>query len=167
MAGALDATSRSLAIAHLDSCADCRDLISLLARDATRDAAIDTLRDSDRRGQLALLETAYSGEPLPDALAETAGVDGSGPTQPRRVTSPNQSGRVLGRYKLAERLGAGAMGVVYRADDQDLKRSVALKLLHKPDPVLTDRLVREARAMAKVNHPNVVAVYDVGVADDT
>ena len=59
------------------------------------------------------------------------------------------------------------MGVVYRADDAELGRQVALKLLHRPDDALTDRLVREARSMAQVNHPNVVAVYDVGVADGT
>src|SRR5678816_1644614 len=75
------------------------------------------------------------------------------------------TGRMLGRYALIDRLGVGAMGVVYRADDFDLGRQVALKLLHHPDEALTDRLVREARSMAQVNHPNVVAVYDVGVAD--
>src|SRR5215468_9368885 len=48
MSGALDATARVAAIAHLDGCADCRDLISLLARDATRDAAVDTLRTEVR-----------------------------------------------------------------------------------------------------------------------
>src|SRR4051812_30845730 len=50
MAGALDAMARAAAVAHLDGCADCRDLISLLARDATRDAAVDTLRTEVRDG---------------------------------------------------------------------------------------------------------------------
>ncbi len=77
----------------------------------------------------------------------------------------DHAGRTLGRYRLIERLGAGAMGVVYRATDQEFGRDVALKLLHAPDADLTDRLVREARAMAQVSHPNVVAVYDVGVID--
>ena len=53
MSGALDAAARAAAIAHLDGCADCRDLISLLARDATRDAAVDTLR-TDAPGLLDL-----------------------------------------------------------------------------------------------------------------
>ncbi len=47
MAGALDPAARATAVAHLDDCPDCRDLISLLARDATRDAAVDTLRDTE------------------------------------------------------------------------------------------------------------------------
>ena len=49
-------------------------------------------------------------------------------------------------------------------DAHNLGRDVALKQLHRPDEALTDRLVREARAMAQVNHPNVVAVYDTGEA---
>ena len=47
MAGALDATARATVLAHLDGCADCRDLLTLLARDATRDAAFDTLRGTE------------------------------------------------------------------------------------------------------------------------
>jgi hypothetical protein len=57
------------------------------------------------------------------------------------------------------------MGVVWLAEDPELQRKLAVKLLKRPDAQLTDRLVREAQSMARVNHPNVVAVYDVGVAD--
>jgi hypothetical protein len=176
MAGALDAAARATAIAHLDGCADCRDLISLLARDATRDAAVDTLRTDVRDGppgdaaaDAALRETQASVavmRPSRDpALIATAAAS----LQPagKQLTVPGMSGRVLGRYTLIERLGAGAMGVVYRADDAALGRQVALKLLRRPDGALTDRLIREARSMAQVNHPNVVAAYDIGVADGT
>jgi serine/threonine protein kinase len=89
------------------------------------------------------------------------------PLAPKKLATPSMTGRMLGRYTLTDRLGAGAMGVVYRADDVGLGRQVALKVLHRPDEALTDRLVREARSMAQVNHPHVVAVYDVGVADGT
>jgi protein kinase-like protein len=173
MAGALDAAARASAIAHLDGCTDCRDLISLLARDATRDAAVDTLRDTaDGAADAAALGTqasvprraarGASGNP---ALISTAAA--SAPRDPQKLETPSMTGRTLGRYTLSDRLGTGAMGVVYRADDAELGRQVALKLLHRPDEALTDRLVREARSMAQVNHPHVVAVYDVGVADGT
>jgi hypothetical protein len=179
MSGALDAAARAAVIAHLDDCADCRDLISLLARDATRDAAVDTLRTEDHDAHdapgdppgpgAALGETQSSvavARPGRDpALVATA--TASARRAAKQLTSPGMSGRVLGRYTLLERLGAGAMGVVYRADDIGLGRQVALKLLHRPDGALTDRLNREARSMAQVNHPNVVAVYDVGVAGGT
>jgi hypothetical protein len=155
MAGALDRSARAAAIAHLDGCPDCRDLISLLARDATRDAAADILRDTGPVLLETQLSVAFSKDP---GLAATAR-----PLAAHRVDAPSMSGRVLGRYTLTDRIGAGAMGVVYRADDVGLGRHVAVKLLHRPDDALTDRLVREARSMAQVNHPNVVAVYDVGV----
>jgi tetratricopeptide (TPR) repeat protein len=73
-----------------------------------------------------------------------------------------------GRYLLGERLGAGAMGVVYAARDPELARRVALKLLHPRGPLeeLRARLLREAQTMARLSHPNVVTIYDVGVADD-
>jgi serine/threonine protein kinase len=170
LAGALDAVTRTTAIEHLDGCQACRDLIDALTRDATRVVAADTLRDPDKgQPRFAMLETVASGSHAiapNDALAETAEVSDS-ITKAVRVRVPDQSGRSLGRYTLVERLGAGATGVVYRAEDRELGRSVALKQLHRPDPALTARLVREARSMAQVNHPNVVAVYDVGVADDT
>ena len=77
-------------------------------------------------------------------------------------------GLTLGRYVIAKRLGRGGMGVVYLAFDSDLERRVALKLL-RPEMTrgesigeLRTRMLREAQAMAKVSHPNVVAVYDVG-----
>jgi predicted Ser/Thr protein kinase len=169
MSGALDAGARAAVIAHLDGCADCRDLISLLARDATRDAAVDTLRDAGGRPPV-LLETQLSAPVVPrrgDEAALIATAAASARLAAPRVVTPGLTGRTLGRYAITDRLGAGAMGVVYRADDVGLGRQVALKILHRPDDALTDRLIREARSMAQVSHPNVVAVYDVGIADGT
>jgi tetratricopeptide (TPR) repeat protein len=73
----------------------------------------------------------------------------------------------VGRYQLLDILGSGGMGVVYGAHDPELNRRVAIKLLHpQADPeVQADgaaRLLREAQAMARLAHPNVVAVYDAG-----
>ena len=73
-------------------------------------------------------------------------------------------GAVLGRYIVAESVGAGAMGVVLAAYDPKLDRKVALKLLklRGEDTNAQARLEREALALAKLDHPNVVRVYDVG-----
>jgi tRNA A-37 threonylcarbamoyl transferase component Bud32/tetratricopeptide (TPR) repeat protein len=79
-------------------------------------------------------------------------------------------GSAVGRYVVLEKLGAGAMGVVYAAFDPELDRRIALKIL-RPQDDATDRvrrqarLVREAKAIAKVSHSNVVAIHDVGVHD--
>ncbi len=83
---------------------------------------------------------------------------------PPQQVSALPRGTPVGRYLVLGRLGAGGMGVVYEAYDPDLERRVALKLL----PAWTDtdrggaRLLREAQAMARLSHPNVIAVYDVG-----
>ncbi len=70
-----------------------------------------------------------------------------------------------GRYLAEERLAGGGMGVVYRALDQRLDRPVALKVMHPglaADPGFVARFSREAKAAARLSHPNVVAVYDQG-----
>lgn len=69
------------------------------------------------------------------------------------------------RYELAERIGSGGMGTVWRAHDSKLGRDVAVKLLHEglaADATFVERFRSEARAAAKLTHPNVVAVYDTG-----
>ena len=72
-------------------------------------------------------------------------------------------GARVGRYVLLERVGAGGMGIVYAARDPELERKVALKMLRAPrDRGGHARFVREAQAMARLTHPNVVQVYDVG-----
>jgi RNA polymerase sigma-70 factor (ECF subfamily) len=73
-------------------------------------------------------------------------------------------GGELGRYRLEHVLGSGGMGTVWRAHDRDLDRDVALKVLRAEladDGQARTRLLREARAMAKLRHPNVLTVYDV------
>ena len=76
-------------------------------------------------------------------------------------------GQVLGRYVVLGVLGAGGMGVVYAAFDPQLDRKIALKLLRgETDREGQERLLREAQALARVSHPNVVAVHDVGVWDE-
>lgn len=74
----------------------------------------------------------------------------------------------IGRYRIVRRLGEGGMGVVWEANDPELGRGVAIKVLHDArirSAYLAERLRREAQALARLHHPNVVAVYDVGVDD--
>ncbi|MFE9301696.1 protein kinase [Streptomyces sp. NPDC006856] len=83
------------------------------------------------------------------------------------------SGRVVdGRFTLVERLGSGGMGMVWRARDEALHRDVALKEVRPPDPALAEydpegartlraRVLREARALARLDHPNVVTVHHI------
>jgi protein kinase-like protein len=72
----------------------------------------------------------------------------------------------VGRYELCEQLGAGAMGVVYRARDPRLDRAIAIKLVRHGGATSAGsvRLLREAQAMARLHHPNVVPIFDVGPA---
>jgi predicted Zn-dependent peptidase len=73
----------------------------------------------------------------------------------------------IGRYRLLGELGRGGMGVVYRAHDEDLDRPVALKVLGRSLAGEDERLRREARALARLSHPNVVTVHQVGAQDGT
>ncbi len=115
--------ARAAADAHVDACADCSAIVSVLAG-----------------GALA----------SPGSDAETQ--------EPELA-----KGTLVGRHVIVERLGEGAMGIVYLATDPELHRKVALKLL-RPGSArgAGERMQREAQAMAKVTHPNVVTVHDVG-----
>jgi hypothetical protein len=71
----------------------------------------------------------------------------------------------VGRYRLLHLVGRGGMGEVYAAHDPELNRNVAIKILRadaRPDDIEAARLAREAQSVAKLSHPNVVAIYDVG-----
>jgi hypothetical protein len=80
------------------------------------------------------------------------------------------AGRVIGHYRVLEKIGSGAMGEVFRARDERLGRDVAIKLIRPASSDNPDHLRRfelEARAAAALNHPNIMAVYDVGIDDGT
>ena len=70
------------------------------------------------------------------------------------------------RYRLVEEAGAGGMGTVYVVEDPELRRQVALKVLDLPDPDLEARLRREAQVLARLEHPGIVPVHEVGTLAD-
>jgi serine/threonine protein kinase len=98
-----------------------------------------------------------------DPSAET---EAERPGAPRAAGPQLEAGATLGKYRLERVLGAGGMGVVWAAVDPDLERAVAIKVLRSIDgsEIQRTRLLREARAMARLKHPNVLTVYEVGTA---
>jgi serine/threonine protein kinase len=74
-------------------------------------------------------------------------------------------GRTLGHYRIVDKIGEGGMGEVYRARDERLDRDVAVKVLPSSvaqDPERIARFEREAKAVAKLDHPNILAIHDFG-----
>jgi len=79
-------------------------------------------------------------------------------------------GQVLGHYRLLEKIGGGGMGEVFRARDDRLERDVAVKIIRPASSADQDRIRRfeqEARAAAALSHPNILAIYDIGIYDGT
>jgi tRNA A-37 threonylcarbamoyl transferase component Bud32/Flp pilus assembly protein TadD len=137
--GQLDGDSAREVEAHLASCADCK------------------------RAQESLSSGAFSKTAVGSKDGHPTRVEGTGSAASGAAL---QRGATLGRYVLLEKLGAGGMGEVFAAYDPQLDRKVALKLLRTGALSAEEgraRLLREAQAMARLQHPNVIAVHDVGV----
>src|SRR4029077_17501805 len=82
---------------------------------------------------------------------------------------PQHVGQILGHYRIVEQIGAGGMGIVYRAHDEQLERDAAVKVL--PVGVLVDEVARkrfrkEALALAKLNHTNIATIFEFGSHGD-
>ncbi len=98
------------------------------------------------------------------ATETTAASGDGGPSTPAIVAYPPR--RRIGRYEVLQQIGAGGMGVVFAAYDSVLDRQVAIKLVRsdRADPTSQTRMLREGRALARLSHPNVVAVHEVNVS---
>ena len=150
---------------HIDGCEDCRATVSILARAAVAER---------RASQPALPDPTEPDGGI--ALEATQLEAGAAPERPtyrrlRRIAqSPLAPGTLVGRYVIGEALGTGGMGVVYAARDPELDRDIAIKVLRpefaRVHPDATKRIIREAQAMARLSHPNVVSVHDVGTVED-
>jgi serine/threonine protein kinase len=119
-----------------------------------REAFVAAIADPDDRNEVRRL--------LESAPIETGGLIPD--TARRELELPH----TLGRYRLTEKLGEGGMGVVYAAEDSQLGRRVAIKTVHATmtDKIARQRLLREARLAAGVNHPHICQVYEVGQHED-
>jgi tetratricopeptide (TPR) repeat protein len=132
----------------------------------------DTAPPADADAIRAHLETCLACRALVLMIAPDAPVDAAATTRPALPPAPDGQlapGQLVDRYVVLNRLGAGGMGVVYAAYDPELDRKLALKIIRRSagdgDAAareLQERLKREAQAMARVAHPNVVSVHDVG-----
>jgi serine/threonine protein kinase/tetratricopeptide (TPR) repeat protein len=131
------------------------ELDSLLSRASAAEAFFDRLAAVVPEASHAAAFEGLNGDA--DAVAQE---DGSG-----SVDSDPLVGMTLGRYQIIERLGQGGMGVVYRALDLQLRRTVALKLVRartSNDARAKERLLAEARAAAALDHPNICTIYEIG-----
>ncbi|HEX4620256.1 MAG TPA: serine/threonine-protein kinase, partial [Myxococcaceae bacterium] len=132
---------RDQAERHLDTCPACRRLVAAMARTSVLGSA----------------------SPLEDDSPATVE-----PDSPRDPATPLLRGTAVGRYIILSVIGSGGVGVVYAAYDPELDRKVALKLVRGGSHTQVGgserraRLLREAQAMARLTHPNVISVYDAG-----
>jgi len=116
-------------------------------------------------------------EPAPPkaAPAPRAPPAAEAPPAPRREEQEDKTDPLVGAnlngFKILSRIGSGGFGVVYRAFDTDLERSVAIKMLPpnvaKAGPKVLDRFLREARSAAKLSHPNIVTIHQICRYQDT
>ena len=134
------------------------------------DRTLEATADDTPNERPAAAAGASGSAPATDPLASDTAHAATAAGTPL-PTVDDAVGKTFGRYQVQARVGAGGMGVVYKARDPALDRIVALKVLPPLDPELREpleaRLRREAQALAKVDHEHVIAVHDVGVAAES
>jgi len=121
-------------------------------------------------GESHLLTTQANRVSRPSSVSPSANTDSYLSNEKRTTTGEDTPSlpRLVGKYEILEQVGVGGMGVVFKAYDPDLKRVVALKMILAglfASPEAVSRFLLEREALARVNHPNIVPIYDAGRSD--
>ena len=162
---------------HLECCPECRDAVAMVIQDR-REGTLDhllklqanrlfaDLSSQRRQGEKTVVDLRDDVDPNPDYYHEVC-PDSSSSQRVSAKSVPSKRMTAIDHYTIIGELGRGSYGIVYHATDEHLKRHVAIKLPHSGlvesfgDP---GAFLKEARALASLDHPNIVAVYDA-VAD--
>jgi WD40 repeat protein/tRNA A-37 threonylcarbamoyl transferase component Bud32 len=131
--------------------------------------AVEETKDGAAEVSLSMLEGDAAPRPDLPVLTQPGSTPEKKGPPPTAVEQAVPPGTLIGRFEIRERIGAGAFGTVYVAFDPQLQREVALKVPRQSvlsNPRRVERFLREARAAAKLRHPNIVPVYDAGQAGD-
>jgi len=150
--------------AHIGSCASCRGRLGAVAKPEDPDS--EDRREPERSGSAPVTSTAIVSPG--EVLAGRQRLDEVLQHGPASSSGVLREGDHVRQFKVLAELGRGGMGVVYLAEDENLRRQVALKVLPsfaEESDERRRRLLREARAAAAVNHPNVAVIYEVGEVD--
>ena len=135
-------------------------LAAIAQRDATLASELQRLLALDERAGLLDAGVVNAAATVMSHLAGT---------ESDRIQAPTNAGKRIGHYRLAERLGAGGMGEVWRAERvDDFEQAVAVKLIRPllDSPALRERFARERRILARLDHPGIARLLDGGVSED-
>lgn len=145
------------------------------ARYTARERIAMSRMDLDEPGQTGSAVGAPADDAVGEQISDMRGATDDAPTRLARSVAKARIANALfasdrsvdiGRYRLLERAGSGGMGVVWSAWDPELERRVAIKLVRATVKSAREQIQREGQALAKLSHPNVVSIFDVGVIDD-